>query len=377
MHLPRNVVAISLGFFFIFFGFGTAQQYLVILFNQQGRGSLALVSLCILYLTFLITGIFVSKLIPLVGGLKRALMIGAGTYALFVASVAINSTLLLLAASLLIGAGAGLLWVSSGQLITDSDSGAKAGRNLAFQTVAQYSGNILGIFAGRFFASTLSLPQMYGILALITAIGMLCILFVRPIQEELKARPFKPLFIFDARMLALFPLVFGAYFLQGQTFTAMSMLVVTLVGIGAIPVVVSILKVSNITGSFSSGVLSERVGKRKLLTVLVGTALAGILIFTSAHTFVPILAGALLLGFSMAAIYPVTVSFLKETMPESDFLYALGTFHVYTNAGVLCAVATNLLLPAGLSFIPGGVALLVALPALWLYDPRTRATIAA
>ena len=113
----RNIFLIPLAFFFIFFGFGTAQQYLVILFSTQGRGHLALSVLFILYGTFLFISIVVAKIIPWLGGLKKSLLAGAFTYFLFVGSVAINNTALLYIASVLIGIGAGLLWVSSDKLL--------------------------------------------------------------------------------------------------------------------------------------------------------------------------------------------------------------------------------------------------------------------
>lgn len=371
MNIPRNVWLIATSFFFVFFGFGTAQQYLIILFNQQGRGHLALISLVVLYTTFLITGIFVSKLIPWIGGLKRSLMIGASTYVFFVASVAVNSTPLLLFAAFLIGIGAGLLWVSSGQIIVDSADAADSGRNLALQSIGMYSGNIFGIYTGRFLATTVALSQMYMILAAATLMGLLFIFFIHPLKEEVRPRPFKPLFIFDRRMLAVFPIIFGAYFLLGQVFTAMNLIIVAILGIGAIPLFVTCIKLSNIAGSFGSGSLSKYMSKRLLLTILILIAILGTAVFTSAHALMPVLAGALLLGFSMAAMYPVTLSYLKETMPEDEFLYTLGTFHVYTNVGALSAIATNLLLPAGASFIPGTIALMIAIPILWMYTVQS------
>ncbi|MCX6723534.1 MAG: hypothetical protein NT094_05775 [Candidatus Staskawiczbacteria bacterium] len=146
----RNILFISIAFFFIFFGFGTAQQYLVILFSAQGRGGLALSSLFILYGSFLLTGIVVAKIIPWLGGLKKSLIFGSLTYFLFVASVAVNNMFFLYAASVLVGVGAGLLWVSSGQIITDSSGEHTVGRNLSFQMIGMYSGNILGIYSGSY-----------------------------------------------------------------------------------------------------------------------------------------------------------------------------------------------------------------------------------
>ncbi|OGG71126.1 hypothetical protein A3F27_02170 [Candidatus Kaiserbacteria bacterium RIFCSPHIGHO2_12_FULL_53_13] len=368
----RNVILISLAFFFIFFGFGTAQQYLVILFNQQGRGHLALASLFLLYGAFLIAGIFISKLVPLLGGLKRSLMIGASTYALFVASVAFNNMPLLLIASVVIGIGAGLLWVCSGQIIADSSNERTAGRNLAFQIISQNGGNIAGIYTGAYLVRAFSLENMYLLLTASVLLGYIFLPWIRPAKEEVKEHVFKPYYAFDRRMLVLFPLLFSAYFLAAQTFTAMNVIIVTLLGVASVPLVISVLKVSNIIGSFSVGTISGWFSKAGTLSMLVLISLSGVYLFTQTYTLLPLIVGAILLGFSMSAIYPVCLSWLKERLPSEEYLYALGTFHVYTNIGVVSAITANLWLPSGTSFIPGVIALIFAIPGVLAFQTLTK-----
>ncbi len=368
----RNVMSVSLAFFFIFFGFGTAQQYLVILFNNQGRGHLALVSLFLLYGAFMIAGIFISKLVPLLGGLKRSLMIGAATYALFVASVAFNNTPLLLAASLVIGVGGGLVWVCGAQIITDSSGERTTGRNLAFQIIAQNAGNIAGIYTGAYLVRTFSLENMYLILTVSVLLGFVFLPWIRPVKEEVKERIFRAYYAFDRRMLVLFPLLFGSYFLAAQAFTAMNLIIVALLGIGSIPLVITVFKLSNIAGSFSAGTISGWLSKSAVLMGLVLIALGGVYLFTRTYALAPFLAGTVLLGFSIASIYPVCLSWLKERLPSEEYLQALGIFHVYTNIGVVSAVTANMWLSSRGSFIPGVVALLLALPGIALFQTLTK-----
>ena len=103
----------------------------------------------------------------------------------------------------------------------------------------------------------------------------------------------------------LFPLIFAADFLQAQVFTAINLIVVSLLGLSSIAFVITIIKISNAVGSFSSGPLAARYNKPTTLYLLVVMAFAGSLVFISAGTLYPILSGALLLGIAMAAIYPV------------------------------------------------------------------------
>ncbi|MDP3784908.1 MAG: MFS transporter [bacterium] len=364
----RNVWAIALAFFFIFFGFGTAQQYLVILFSSQGQGHLALFSLFILYGTFLVSGIFAANVIPFLGGLKRSLMLGALTYALFALSVAFQSAPILYAASALIGFGASLLWVSSGQIVADSSNETTATRNFAWRQIGLYLGNIFGINAGAYLITIFPLAKTFIILAAAILAGFLLLLWIKPLKEEVEARPFKPFYIFDRKVVMLFPLIFAADFMQAQVFTAMNLIVVNLLGMGFIALVVSILKVSNIAGSLSSGILAAKYSKAMVLALFVLMALSGSLLFVASETIYPLLFGALLLGLSMASIHPVTLAWLKDALPPEEYPYALGAFYVYSNVGVLAAVGSNLVLPPRTSFLPGIIALILALAGITLFN---------
>ncbi|MDO8482075.1 MAG: MFS transporter [bacterium] len=364
----RNVVSISLAFFFIFFGFGTAQQYLVILFNNQGRGHLALVSLFLLYGVFLVTGIFISRLVPLLGGLKRSLILGAVTYVLFVASVAYDNTPILLIVSVVMGIGSASLWVCSEQIIADSSDKRNVGRNLAFQMIGLYSGNIAGIYAGGYMVNIFTHQNMYAFLVGTICIGVLILFWTRTIKEELNLHPFRPEHISNPRMILLFPLVFATYFLLAQAFAGINLLTVSLLGIGSIPLVVTIFKLSNIIGSFGSGALAGRFSKSILLISLTFVTLGGVLLFMNAYTLVPFLAATAIVGLTTASTYPVTLAWLKETLPSEEYMYSLGTFHVYSNLGVLAALGANLFLSAKASFVPGVLALLIALPCIYRFN---------
>jgi len=368
----RNVFLISFSFFFIFFGFGTAQQYLVILFAEQGRGNLALTSLFILYGAFLATGIVAAKIIPLFGGLKKSLLIGGLTYAIFTASVAINSAMLLYIASILIGIGAGLLWVSSGQIIRDSSNERTVGRNFAYQTVGMYGGNILGINIGSYLVQVFSVERVYLVLTASILLGLIFILWVRPVKGEIKPSPFKPYYMFNKKMLMLLPLVFGAYFLQAQVFTAVNFIIVSLLGVSSIALMITIIKISNIVGGFSSGKISGWYDKSNLLILLILMALLGVTLLIGTRTLIPVIFSAILLGFSMAAIYPVCLAWLNETIPAENYIYALGVFHVYSNLGMLSAILANLKFNSGVSFVPGIAALALAFPGIVMFRKATK-----
>lgn len=367
----RNVLLIAGGFFVLFFGFTSAQQYLFVIFQGEGRGDLALVTFIILYGVFAVSGLAASALISAAGGLKRSLLTGACTYILFIASIALNNVPFILVCAGLMGIGATLLWVSSGQMVVDSSTAKTRGRNLALQTMGLYGGTALGVWAGGFLYEAVSVQSMYLLLGGVMLLSLPFFVLTKPVKETAALRVFRPQFLFDHRMLLLVPVIVGAYFLQGQVFTGMNLLVIGAVGIGSLALVISVVRVCNIAGSLGIGILSDYVNKGIVLAGLVGIALAGIFVFTRAEDLPQILFGSVLLGFSMASIYPVCLSWLKEKMRENEYLDALGIFHVYSNVGTLAAFTANLWLPAGATYAPGIAALLIALPCI-LYFHRLK-----
>jgi len=363
----RNVLLISSGFFVLFFGFTSAQQYLLVVFEAAGRGSLALVALLLLYGMFAVSGLGAPKLISALGGLKHSLILGACAYILFVASIALENIPFILACAALMGVGATLVWVSSGQIIVDSSSPQTRGRNLGLQTMSLYVGTALGIWVGGLLYETTSVPLMYFILAFIALFSVPFFLALKPVKEGVSLRLFRPQFLFDHRMLLMAPVLVGIYFLQGQVFTAMTLVVIGTVGAGMIPLVISAVRLCNMLGSFGGGTLSDHIGKGIVLGGFVLMALVGTYVFARAENISALLIGSVFLGLSMASIYPICISWLREKMSENEYLDALGIFHVYTNIGTIFAIIANLWLPASVSFIPAVIALLIGLPCIALF----------
>lgn len=368
----RNVFLISFAFFFVFAGFGAAQQYLTVVLGAENREWLALTSLFTLYAVFLAASLLVSKLVHAIGGLKRSLSVGAASYALFCASVATGSALVLLLASAAIGVGAALMWSSAIQIIADSSEEGTVGRNLAYHASSGYVGIIAGTFAGGYLFEHLSVAATYLIFAALAAIAFAFNSGVEPPREEASQGRFHPQFVFDRRMLALFPFLFGAFFLSGQTFTEMNSIIAASVGIGAIPFVIAAFRGSNIVSSLGTGSLTTRFGKTSLSVVTVVIGMIGAAFLLLAPSLSSLLIGAALIGLYQAASYPIVLAWLKETFATDEYLDTIGIFHVYNITGILAAITANLYLPGLASFTPGVIALLLAIPGILLFSRFTR-----
>jgi MFS family permease len=148
----------------------------------------------------------------------------------------------------------------------------------------------------------------------------------------------------------------------------MVLLVSALLGLGAIPIMVTAIKASNAAGSFFSGTIADRYGKLFPAITLIVMALVGIILFIATRDALILIVASLLLGFSMAATYPVVLAWLREKVDPQEYLAALGIFHVYNNMGTVAAITANLWIPAATSFIPGALALAIALPCILLFN---------
>ena len=356
---------ISLSFFFVFAGFNSAQQYLTVFFEREGHEQLALISLLILYTVFMATGIFISKVLPFFGTLKRALMIGAATYALFCLAVACNTPLVLLIASAVIGFGAGLMWVSSSYLIADTSSASMAGRNFAYQTVGQFGGMIAGMFVAAYLFELTSFVVAYIIFAIEIAIGIALMSGIRPVRERAEIRAFRPLFILDTRMLALLPLLTGTSFVLAELGTAINFVVIAALGAAALPLVIGASRFGSMIGTFIAGTLADRYSKQSVLASLVVIALLAQSLVLLKGSFPIFLIGCLTLGLTVSAVFPVVLAYLKVSMPHEEYAYAIGAAHAYNTFGFVVALIANLFLSARASFVPGALILIVGLVAIF------------
>lgn len=151
----------------------------------------------------------------------------------------------------------------------------------------------------------------------------------------------------------------------------MNAVVVQALGVGSIALIIGILKSGNIIGSLVGGIAADIWNKSAALVVTAVLACIGIALFVATQSFILIFIGAVLMGVSMAAVYPVCLAWLKERLKPEEYIYPLGVFHVYTNVGAIAAILANMWLSASLSFLPGVAALLFAIPGILLFSKLT------
>lgn len=363
-----NTLFISLGFFFLFAGFSGAQQYIVPLFKLEGQQNLALISLLILYITFLFSNFIVSKAIFRLG-LKPSLVLGAMSYGIYIISAFSRNPLILYPASILIGFGASLLWISSGQIIVRSSKKETIGTDLGLQQSFFSAGALFGVGIGALFLEILPPSILYIIFAILVFLSIPFFLKLKIEEEKVANKTIDFSFLLRRESYLIFPIVVGSYYLSGLGFSAINLIALTF-GLGFVGFLSTTSRVGVIFGGVLSGKLADNFNKRILLYLLVLTGLLSSLLLINSFGTLTITLGAIFLSLSHPAVYTLCLSLLEEKVEKEDYTNMAGVFFIYANIGIVGALLSSIYLEPRSSFIPGIVLLILALPAIHIFSKR-------
>lgn len=254
----HRIYLIIIAFFFIFLGFDGAMQYLAALYTQQGIQHLAFNSQIILYIVFLLSNIFSTKLInPL--GLKKAVILGAFTYFLFVLALLSKNPSFIYPASVLIGVGASLLWVSSRQIITLNSSKDDVGKYLSFQLSSFIFGRLVGTTIGAVLIQHVTFGMLYLFFSLMILVGVPILLLVQATDEKLPVESFNPFYITKRHVLLLSLIAFTSTFISIQSQNGLSLLTLSRFGLAMVGVFATTVIVPYAVSSLLIGFISHRL----------------------------------------------------------------------------------------------------------------------
>eukprot|EP00936_MAST-01D_sp_MAST-1D-sp1_P002712 g2712.t1 len=135
----RNVLHMSLGFLFVFFGFSTAQNFVVPLFGNIGS-----LSLGVLYFVFTFVLLAGPPLMNRLGGPKRAMVIGASGYVLYSCSLIYLWIPTIMLGSVVIGVSAALLWTGQGTFMAHNSNGSNSGTLSGYFWAMLMASNLFG-----------------------------------------------------------------------------------------------------------------------------------------------------------------------------------------------------------------------------------------
>lgn len=361
--INHNVLYIVLGYFWIFFGFNAAQQYLLVSFALMNKQQNAIFALLILYTTFLISGIFSSKIIAKLG-LKKSVILGALTYTVFIFSLISKNFNLIYFASVLIGLGAGLLWISSGQIISENSSHSNLGRNLGLQYASFILGTLFGTAFGALLLNRLNFNQLYFCFGLVSLLAIPLLFNLRLKPSPVLMTKFNLLFIFNKKLLLISPIVFASAYILNQTFTSMNLVILNLFNLKTVGIIASILRLTMVISVLVLGTLSDSINKVRLLAFLGICGITGTVFFLYSTQLISVLFSIIFLGIFVSATYPICLALFKEHSRKRDYIYSISAFQIYNNVAVLISLGSTAYLPIKESFIPGLTMLIISIPLL-------------
>ncbi len=360
-----NPVAIGIGFFFVFFGFGGAQQFLSVFLKHAGFKTLGIISLLLLYAIYLVVNSYAPTIIARFGSPRRSLIVGAATYAIFPIGAALSSPPVIIMCSMLIGVGASLLWVSADRIIAHVQSDI-IGRAYGLEISGALGGSAAGIFSGGFIATAWGEQAFFLIMALVTACGTLLLLRVLHVELPKTEVSHRAQIWREGALRYSILAIMAANFLAAIGFTSLSLKLADVFGVALIGPVGAVLRLGSVFGiMFTTFNLSPRRYPAVLMIALC-TMAASAYTFSTSIGLTASLLTALCLGASGALIQPLTMSTLRRSYSREALLGVISGYYVWTTGSVVLGISMNLLLDPAWCFRIGAVLSILAIPGIFL-----------
>lgn len=186
----RDLVTISVAFFFAFLGAGASQPFVVSYLSEQRGFSLAQASLVLstVYFTFAVFRFLIGFVIDAVG-LHRAKILGVVTYALFPLVICrVRPFPILLCGSVIWGIGAAMLWTSSLVQVMNTSPATR----YATATGIVRGTVMLAVFLGAYILSHVYARLGYEAVFLAAALLGLCAIFAMMLSPSREVDREKP-----------------------------------------------------------------------------------------------------------------------------------------------------------------------------------------
>ncbi|MDO8599255.1 MAG: MFS transporter, partial [bacterium] len=343
-----NVRLLGLAFLLIFFGFDGFQQYVTTYFQHLGITRVGFLSLVLVYLAFMVGSLPAASVVSRLGA-KRSMVIAVTAYALYGFSLLTASPSAILAASVVLGAAASVLWTAqSTYLIRASDSttyGADAGRFATMFAIGAASGVfLLGILLPRIgFRAGLAAFATVPLLALVPLIRL------DDLRGDAKRRDWSAAFrlLRSAAALRIAMVWLPFNLIQGFVLGVVPIKIEKVFGaIPAVGVIVGMFYLTPVLTAYAFGALSDRIGRNGMVTATFGLSIVGLALLAMASTPALLILAIALLAVNFGLGRTITFALIGDVSNDTtlDPLSALTWFVqsiALTSAFVLPLVIQN------------------------------------
>lgn len=353
IYIPRDIIVLSLAFFFIFSGFNSAQFFVTNYFDQIGIPKVGFNSLILIYLSFIIFNPFAAFLISKKGS-KLAMVIGSLGYALYILSLLLKSINLIYLSSVILGATAALLWTGQNIYLIKISDKKTYGQNSGFFYTLLNLGSTLGILIAGILVQQISFKSAFSLLMFFPFIGFLILFHLRKIPSKVvtynQFATFKKAAM--SKTALKFALVFFAYtFIFGLVIGIIPIQINQVAGIGYVTALSSLYYLIPIIFSFTLGKYSDIKGRKIIIISSFLASILGLLVLYLSQTIFSFVLGVSLLAFSFAAMNPAATAVVGDVASEDNLESLTALFWMARNIGVVIALIISGYLEVKLAYL--------------------------
>ena len=318
----RMQFAIPMTFFFLFFGIGAIQPFVVpYLRNELGMSALKASSIIgVLYLVFGIARFFTRYLIRLIEK-RNTIILGAAGYLCLPISLSLGgSYAVYMLGAVLIGLGAALVWTASSVQVLDTSESKSYGAASGVMYFFVQAGISLGtIMAGAIAAWTGNYLRVFQVSSFVGVLAILSALLVPQVRSKFVDDRWSVAFRFFKKPANWFPpavlaISFSTY---GIMLTMFNQHAATTFGPGRLALFHTCYLLTGMASAYIGGRLSDRIGRTQVVALsLLGGAI-GLAIFGLVKIAPLFVLGAILVG-SSGAIPTVALAWVGDNSTEAE-----------------------------------------------------------
>lgn len=309
----RDVWILSLGFGFLFFGTGAAQQYVSLLLTSRGLAPYAGTNVLLILYGFYLSGCLITHHAVRTWGERICLLGAASMYAVFILSIAHAPLWACYMAAAGCGVAAAILWTAQLLLLNRLKEGSSAERSAGVFHTLYSLGNGVGTLTAGIVTSRygLSIAFWAMVIAAVCAVGIFSFLSsvdgnraeqVQKQGSESAAFPWRRFVAFAAFSLS-------ARMVYGLVIARLPMDIGKQLGAGAVGVVTSLVFLIPIFFPSVAAELTLRWGR--FASAILGCALSvgGVVVLYWASDYPRFIAGTICAALGQSILYPLTTVF--------------------------------------------------------------------
>jgi MFS family permease len=307
---------------------------------------------------------------------RKPLLVASGILSVVVALLYLASSTVLQVILIRIveGAAWALFWPTVEALATEIVQPTAAGRAIGIATATYGVAFAASSLMGGYLTSLLGYSGTFDAYLLLAMISTLAAILLLRESESGRILSLSKVPIGLGSSSLRSPIILLAYFLGGA-YTFGFGIVITLFSVFAKTLGVAVLLIGllfscfwlgRIVGAFGGGHLSDRLGRRPIVTIAMIGSTVGFVMLAFSTGIELLFVGIIVLGLSVGATFPVAVALISDNVEESERGFSMGMFETTCAAGFMLAatfggILSDLYSPRTPYLLAGTVALICAI----------------